>query len=337
MLQKTGISMKKIVYFIFIMFIVIAVIPMIIVRGCNAKEKQEIAEQKKDIKIKVYINQENTVKEMNLEDYVIGVVAAEMPAEFELEALKAQAVAARTYAYARLKKMYLPDDNLHNNADVCVDSTHCQAWITKEKAMEVWGSMTSVKYWNKIEEAVNETKNLIIYYEDTVINPVFHSNSGGRTENAEEVWPGDPVPYLRSVPSYGETESGEYMDTVSISSKDFISKLKSRYPDLKVNEKELMKDIEIQSYTEGQRVKAIRIGNIVLKGTEVREIYSLKSANFKIEDAGDGNLKITTIGNGHGVGMSQCGANYLAKNGGTYDEILKYYYKGVVIKSIPGM
>jgi len=334
--------MKKIIYFVLSMIIVILVLPFIIVGGYNINnseisvpnENSTRSQADSDIKIKVYINELNTIEEMDLEEYVKGVVAAEMPAEFEIEALKAQAIAARTYAYGRYKKIYIPDDALNKGADVCTDHSHCQAWISKSDAMNGWDSINAYKYWNKIENAVNSTKGVIILYNDEIIDPVFHSNSGGKTENAEDVWPGEIIPYLRSVESSGETDNDEYINTVNIEKKDFLSKIKAAYPDITINESSVLSDIKIIDYTEGGRVNNIKIGSVTLRGTEFREIFDLKSANFKIEYGGGEKIKITTYGNGHGVGMSQWGANYLAKNGGSYEEILKYYYKGVELGNI---
>jgi len=330
--------MKKIIYYSFLMIIIIILIPMLIVGSCNfekpegSKKPMEQADEGK--KLKVYITPEKKVREMQLEEYIEGVVAAEMPAEFELEALKAQAVAARTYVYARFKKIYTPSDDIHEGADICTDPTHCQAWVSESDAKKRWGIFSAKKYWNKIERAVSETENIVIIFDDQIINPVFHSNSGGRTENAEDVWIGDGVPYLKSVTSSGEEACSEYKCEVLVKIEDFVGIVKKQYPDIKLNEKNILDDIKILDYTDSERVKSIKIGSVELKGTEFRKLFSLRSTNFKIEKGNDDSIKITTLGNGHGVGMSQWGANYLAKNGGTYEEILKYYYSGVELITI---
>lgn len=328
--------MKKIVYYAFIMFIVVILIPMLIVRGCSLsapESKPEDYGKDEDIKVKVYINTEDKVVEMPLEEYIKQVVAAEMPAEFGIEALKAQAVVARTYTYGRMNKVYVPKDDTHKGADICTDPAHCQAWISKQDAMKKWGIFSGYKYWNKIDRAVNETRHAILTYEGQVINALFHSNSGGKTENAEEVWGGKSVPYLRSVASMGEEAYDDFETTVFVKEKDFRALLKNEYPDIQFGE-DIMKDIKIIDYTEGGRVRNIKVGSLELKGTDIRRVFSLKSANFSIEREDDETLKITTIGYGHGVGMSQWGANYLAEKGYTYEEILKYYYKGVELEII---
>lgn len=323
-------------YGVFIIMIVI-VLPFFIVRGCSFEEDKgvpETGQKPEGLKINVYVNSLDKVVEMPLEDYIKGVVAAEMPASFEMEALKAQAVASRTYAYGRLAKIYIPSNNLHEGADICTDPAHCQAWASKETAMKGWGIFNAGRYWKKIEKAVDETKDVILLYDGKVINPVFHSNSGGKTENAEDVWAGGSVPYLRSIVSNGEEDSSQYKHVTFLKIDEFCTILENQFPDIKLNKKDILKDIKIMDYTEGNRVKTIKIGNVELKGTEFRKIFSLKSANFKIEQEDKDTLKITTIGNGHGVGMSQWGANYLAKSGGTYEEILKYYYQGVELSVI---
>lgn len=326
--------MKNIVYYTLLMLTIVILLPLIIVRGCSrtVDTPQSPGRQKDSVKIKVYISQEKKVQEMDLDEYLKGVVAAEMPAEFELEALKAQAVAARTYAYR--KKVYLPKDAAHYGADICTDSTHCQAWVSKENAMKKWDAASAPKYWNKIERAVEETHDLIITYNNNIANPVFHSNSGGKTENAEDVWEGNGEPYLRSVFSQEEDNSGEFKNEVTLKVKDFYDTMKKEYPGIKLNTKDILKDIQVLEYSEGERVKTLKVGNIILKGTDFRRIFSLKSTNLEIEAAGKDSLKIITYGNGHGVGMSQWGANYMAKNGNKFDEILKYYYNGITLDTI---
>ncbi|MCX7711988.1 MAG: stage II sporulation protein D [Clostridia bacterium] len=333
--EKSGVYVKKAMMFLLMMVIIIVVIPLLIVRSCSS-EKSIVpgGNSASGMNIKMYLHTDEKVVEMPMEEYIMGVVAAEMPASFESEALKAQAVAARTYAYGRLEKIYTPKNDTHHGANICTDPGHCQAWISKENAMKKWGIFNASKNWSKISKAVNETKELIIVYEDRVVNPVFHSNSGGRTENSEDVWEGGAVPYLRSVESSGEGLTPEFETTVNMKIKEFTAKLKTEYPQVKLNEKDVLKDIKILDKTEGGRVKSIKVGNVTIKGTDFRSLFSLKSANFKIEKHEKDSIIITTYGNGHGVGMSQWGANYMAKSGGNYEEILKYYYKDVEISKI---
>lgn len=331
--------MRNIAYYALIMVVIIIILPLIIVRGCSYSDDVETPDVQQPIeevktKINVYISSEDKIKEMLLEDYIKGVIAAEMPARFELEALKAQAVAARTYVYGREKGFFGSKEDEHRGADICTSHKHCQAWISKQEAFEKWGIFSAYRNWTKIERAVMETRDLIILYNDKVINPLYHASSGGRTENIEEVWESNPVDYLKSVVSNGEEESTNYIYTVKIKTEEMLDTLKSKYIDFECNEEDLFGDIKIIDYTEGGKVKTLRIGNIVIKGTEFRSLFNLRSAGFKLEMESKSIIKVTTTGYGHGVGMSQWGANYLAKKGGSFEEIIKYYYQGVNLVKI---
>jgi len=331
--------MKKILYYTGIMIAVIILLPLIIVRGCGrppetVEEKpiEQVVEKSEERKITVYRKDTESIVEMDLEEYIKGVVAAEMPADFSLEALKAQAVAARTFAYGRMSGVYKSKQGVHDEASICTDSTHCQAWISEENAKKKWNKLFASRNWNKIEKAVNSTKGKIVIYDGKVANTLFHAASGGKTENAEEVWEGVSVPYLRSVISSGEEAAKGYITTISISPEDLLKKLQEKYEEREFDE-DVYKKIKILDYTTGGRVKTLKVGDITMKGTDFRTLLGLRSANFTIE-VKDKTLKITTKGYGHGVGMSQWGADSLAKRGGTYIEILKHYYQGVDIVSI---
>ncbi|NJD03447.1 MAG: stage II sporulation protein D [Ruminiclostridium sp.] len=328
--------MKKLLLYVGVILAVVILLPLLIVKGCNytVEEPSESPDLLIEEKILVYDHSSRTVKNMDLEEYLKEVVAAEMPADFDIEALKAQAVAARTFAYSRKIRAYRPEPGVHDEADICTDYKHCQAWISRGTAMKKWGIFNASRNWNKISRAVNETKGLIITYDSKVINALFHANSGGKTENIGDVWDGVQVPYLKSVESNGEDAAKDFKSTVIIKIKDFIGKLKNEYPDIKLSSKNVPGSIKILEYTEGGRVKTLKAGDIIIKGTDFRKLMELRSANFKIEKAGNDSIKITTLGYGHGVGLSQWGANYLAKRGGTFDEIVKYYYTGVEITSI---
>lgn len=324
------------------MAFIVVLVPLMIVKF-NGKEEGEIqlppkgtTVQQKDTKaitINVYIHTQKRTVKMYLEDYVKGVLAAEMPAEFDIEALKAQAVAARTYALGRAVKLY-GSTGVHDDADVCTDPGHCQAWVSKETAMKNWGLLSSFKYWNKISKAVNETAGRVIEYNKVLINPLFHSNSGGHTENVEDVWGGKGEPYLRGVESLGEDKFKEYETHVLLSQTEMINILKKNNPKLKLNGKDLLSNIKINKYSAGDRVIEMKVGNINIKGTDFRKMFNLKSTNFKLKKEAGGKISITTFGYGHGVGMSQCGANYMAQKGSSYEDILKYYYKGVEIVNL---
>jgi len=314
--------MKNIVWYALLMAAIILILPFFITRGCileYGSTEDKITEDS-GVKINVYLVDQSEIKQMDIEEYVTGVVAAEMPASFELE-----------YAYARIIGNYEGRNDVHFGADVCTDPGHCQAWISKDDVYKKWGLLNAALNWNKICKAVKETESMIITYNNIIANPVFHACSGGKTENAEEVWEGNDVPYLQSVISTGEEASPVYKKTVEINTENFIEKLREN--NIEVNPNNTILDIKIKN-TEGGGVETVSIGNTIIKGTEMRKIFSLNSTKFEILPDNAGNILITTYGNGHGVGMSQWGANHIAENGATYDEILKYYYTGIVIKSI---
>lgn len=328
--------MKKLVYYAGVMTILVIMLPLLIVRGCSY-QKEEIPPKKVIIsveKILIYNHMSNTVMEMSAEEYLKGVVAAEMPADFNLEALKAQAVAARTFTYGKLKGIYPSKIANHDGVPICTDHTHCQAWISKEAAMAKWGIFRAMLNWKKIEKAVLETKDIVIVYNNEIINSVYHANSGGKTENCEDVWTGKGVPYLRSVVSNGEESAKGFKVSTTFTINNFITLIKEKYPDLELSKKNILSNIKVEEYSEGGRIARIKVGNVSIGGTEFRSIFKLRSANFKIEANGKEAINIITTGYGHGVGMSQCGADYLARRGGTYEEILKYYYTGIELINI---
>lgn len=289
-----------------------------------------------EIEILVYNTREDIIQVMKLDEYLVGVVAAEMEAGFSLEALKAQAVAARTYALGRAVGKYGSHMEKHFGAHVCTDSTHCQAWIPKE-LYSTWYPKAEVdENWAIIEQAVYDTSGLILTYEGEIINPLYHANSGGITEDIEEVWSSvNPVPYLQSVYSEGETDYSSFEKKVSLTGERVREVLMKAYPEI-VFLGPVQEDVKVVQYTNSQRVKEILIGSITIPGTKFRELFSLSSTQLEIQFIKDDAMEITTYGFGHGVGMSQCGANELAQKGKDYEYILQYYYTGVKIEPVPG-
>lgn len=266
------------------------------------------------------------VEDIELDTYLYGVVSAEMPADYELEALKAQAVVARTYT------IYKIQNKKHENADICDDSTCCQAWISKEDRLDRWDESKRESNWQKIEQCVNTTKGKIITYHNEPINAFFHANSGGTTELPVNVWGGSDLPYLQVVETAGEEGYSQYASEVELSNEELIEKLKTKYQDIQINF-ENSEDIKILEYTDGNRVKTVKFGNHEISGVEARSILGLKSTNFDITKETD-KIKFAVKGYGHGVGMSQTGADTMAKQGSNYEEIINHFYIGVEIKEI---
>ena len=220
----------------------------------------------------------------------------------------------------------------HKDADVCTNSAHCQAWHSKRELLRRWNFFGYYIFWGKISSAVNETAGLVVTYNNQIANLFYHSTSGGKTENSEDVW-GSSVPYLRSVVSRYEEEAPKFVETKKVPIDTFIGKLNSEYPDAKVTEFMIREEMNILERSEGGRIKHLQIGNKILKGTEIRNLFNLNSTNISWKFSND-NIEITTIGYGHGVGMSQYGANGMAKNGSDFEEILKHYYTGIKISEI---
>lgn len=291
----------------------------------NEELKINKYEYKKYSTIKLLHKESGQIEELPIDEYLLGVVSAEMPASFEQEALNAQAIVARTYTVYSIEH----NQNKHEGADICDDPNCCQAWISKEKRLEKWSEENRQEYWNKIVLAINNTLGKIITYNGEVIDAFFHSNSGGITETPVNVWGGTNYPYLQSVKTSGEDGYTQYSSEVILSKDELDLKIKEKYPDFQIDYGD-NDAIKILEYTDSNRVKKIKIGNKNLSGTELRGIIGLKSTNFNVVIE-DQNIKFSVIGYGHGVGMSQTGADSMAKEGKKYDEIIKHFYTGVEI------
>lgn len=280
-------------------------------------------------KIKVHRNAAGKVETVAFEDYVKGVVASEMPSNFEKEALKAQAVAARTYSLSRLlRTQQSGNPAAHPGAPVC-DTVHCQVYQDKARLKKVKGSSWMKSDWKKISAAVDDTKGQLMYYNGKLVEQaLFHSSSGGKTENCEDVF-SSAVPYLVSVESPYEDEATHKKEKTSLTISQFASKMKASYPNASFGSI-TGSNIKILSHSSGGRVEKVKIGGATLTGTQVRAALGLFSANFTISIS-KGTITFTTKGSGHGVGMSQYGANGMAKAGYGYKDILTHYYKGTKI------
>ncbi|MFZ7102097.1 MAG: stage II sporulation protein D [Peptococcaceae bacterium] len=316
----------------FLLVVIIIIIPLLTLLFVTRDYEVEIGDMDKTIN--VYNYQTKQLMQMGFEDYIAGVVAAEMPASFDIEALKAQAVAARTYAY---KRVIEPDPTIkkyHPQAHVVTDSNVCQAWTSDAELKEKWGLWDYKKYKQKIIKAVQETKGEVLVYDGDLIDPVYHASCGGtRTENSGDVWQYN-FPYLQSVPCSGhEDPHSQEQKTIDLKSIDVaLGSSLQAVPAAKLQGNS-NQYINVREKTETGRIKTINIGGKTYPGTEVRTKLGLKSTLFtwKINTAG---ITFTTRGYGHGVGMCQYGADDFAKKGKTYEQILKHYYQGVEISRI---
>ena len=265
------------------------------------------------VTITVLVN--GKAQEMPLETYVEGVTAAEIADDFPVEAIRAQAVAARTYAVYKQSRGRPAE---HPDADVCDDYSHCAAY--QPDAVKTFSTG-----YSRIRKAVRDTAGQILTCDGAPIAAVFHCVSGPKTESAADVW-GEDVPYLQSVVSPGGTAFDGYESAVTVSADDFREKAGSAFPaaDLSGPPSAWFK-ASVRSAAGG--IKTVKLGGVTVEGTAVRELFGLRSTNFTVTTADD-SLTFHTIGYGHGVGLSQYGAKYMAENGADYREILAHYYPG---------
>lgn len=338
--------MRKFLIYILSFFIIFFVIPVI----CTSTPSQnqevtvetEINQATNEIKnikeeniekydyqkyktIKLLHAKTGEIEELNIDEYLYGVVSSEMPANYEIEALKAQAIVARTYTIYQI----MNNKNKHQEADICDDYNCCQAWISKENRLAKWQEQEAESNWSKITNAVNSTSGKIITYNGAPINAFFHSNSGGVTESSLNIWGGIDYPYLKSVETSGEDSYTQYNSEVIINKQELLDKLKGKYQDIEIDYTQ-ENCIQILEYTTSGRVKTIKFGNKEIAGTEARSLLGLKSTNFTFSIEQD-NIKFIVKGYGHGVGMSQTGADSLAKTGANCEEIIKHFYTNVQI------
>lgn len=279
------------------------------------------------VALSVYDQKQKAALPMELENYLVGVVAAEMPVSFSFEALKAQAVAARTYTVYHL----IHGGCQNNGSDICTSSACCQAYADDDRLREKWGEAYQENI-DRIAAAVNQTAGEILLYDGAPIDALYHSASGGATENAESAF-AVAVPYLVSVPSQNETGTSRLLGEVRISRTDFCKKVNNAYPNAGLTEKQLAQQVEIKKTSDAGRVLQIRLGKTTITGKQLRKLISLDSTMFTLEFDG-ADIVFHTRGYGHGVGMSQTGANSMALGGRSYREILLYYYTGVSFGAI---
>lgn len=273
--------------------------------------------------LSLYLHRESKLVSIGLEEYLVGVVAAEMPASFKIEALKAQAVAARTYALRRVLK-----GGCSKEANICSSSSCCQAYKTDAELKKTWGTKYKENL-NKIREAVKSTEGEALFYNGELIEALYHAASGGYTEDSENVFAAKQ-PYLRSVKSESETGSKNITSTTRLSRKAFVKAVNSEWSSAKLKASTLERQVKIVSRFESGRVECIKLGGAQATGRELRGLLELKSAWFTLEFTKTEAI-FHTRGFGHGVGMSQAGANGMASEGANYKAILSHYYTGATI------
>ncbi|WCN38080.1 stage II sporulation protein D [Aneurinibacillus uraniidurans] len=335
--------MKTILYFVVAFIAILLAVPSILVllhtepesvpekaasmQKPSTASSSQVGKQSQPITfpIKVLRVETGKVESVPLEQYVAGVVAGEMPAEFEMEALKAQALAARTYITLRISQKDFSDVPKQGYV---TDTVKHQVYLDDKQRRARWGSTYAWKN-ERIVRAVQETAGQVLTYENQPINATFFSTSNGYTENAEDYW-GSKIPYLRSVKVPWDTASPRYEETVTIPIEQVEKRLKTKLTIPAGGGPSSWQ--KVLSYTAGQRVKEIKIGDKVYTGRSVRELLDLNSSQFTLA-IDKKNVVVHTRGYGHGVGMSQWGANGMAKEGKKAEEIVAYFYQGVQIQS----
>lgn len=287
---------------------------------------EELTEEKSQA-VKVFMSQDDLVLTVTSEEYLIGVLAAEMPPTYHEQALKAQAVAAYTYLLHKISEQDTKADASLKGAYLSNDSSTHQGYLTEEERKEKWGDKAE-SYEKKLQKAVSEVSGKVITYDGEPIIAAFHANNCGVTHSAKTVW-GNDVPYLQSVKSVGDKLSPDCIKTVAITPKQFSESVSSLDGcELSGEAKNWIGKIKTDSHGYAESVE---VGGSTYTGMALRDAIGLRSAVFTYEFK-DGNLYFTTEGYGHGVGMSQYGADYMARQGSTWEEILKHYYKGVQIE-----
>ncbi|MBR7133478.1 MAG: stage II sporulation protein D [Clostridia bacterium] len=319
--------MKKTIYLSVIMAAVMLLLPLgALEKGVQTKPVAALtvipdAEQAATDTVRLCDTETDKLTELKTEDYLFGVVAAEMPALYEVEALKAQTVAAYTYTCFRKA------ENADKSYDITTDSTCDQSYITEEAAKQRWGEKAE-EYTKKIKEIIAEVSGYMVLWEGKPALTVYHAISSGKTEDGQNVW-GTGYPYLKPVSSEGDRLSDDYISQVSFTAAELEKKLSSEIP-LSGDKTEWFGKAEL---TQSGTVTEIELCGEKVKGARIRSLLDLRSSAFEVE-LSDNTFTFTVYGYGHFVGMSQNGANYMAKQGSDFKEILTHYYKGCTVEKI---
>lgn len=326
-LSKNGINGFKLVTAVVLCFFVVVGLLLFTAVFSLREETRQAEKLAANPEITVLRTADNTVETIKLEEFLVGVVAGEMPVTFETEALKAQAVAARSYILKRLPSPYGEGLTVHTgNAAVCDDYAHCQAYVDEEQRKKNWGENFAVNE-RKIRQAVEATANLVLVYDGVVVSPTFCSTCGGNTEAAGDYWQSD-VPALQAVACYWDTEAPKYLSNVYYTKAEMAAKLGISTADLA--------NLKIARTSDTGRVTLVTCGEKQWKGSAVRTALGLNSTDFQWL-ADENGYRISVKGFGHGVGLCQHGANGMAKAGADYRQILHHYYTDVDITEITQM
>jgi len=304
-----------------LLLVLVSLTPLVILKRSDSLPKRS------GIPVILVSKTDGKVYRFDLEEYLVGVVAAEMPACFELEALKAQAVAARTLAIHRMKRFGGKGCRHFQDADICDDPAEHQAWLGEKSLKKRWPGLSFYVNYQRIKRAVEETAGLVMVYQNQPIDAVFHSTCGGETASAQDVW-NNQIPYLTRVKCDFDKHSPRYHNTFSFT----WDELEERFQ----ISGSLFRNLRIISLTPQGRVSTLALGEQLVKGNEFRNKTGLTSTCFSWQRSPSG-LSFSVKGYGHGVGLCQYGADGLGKKGWRFHQILKHYYRGISFAKISNL
>ncbi|MDF2905063.1 MAG: hypothetical protein K0R34_384 [Herbinix sp.] len=317
--------MKKILIKTVIVCLLVLVLPFLMTLLFTHDESDASLET---MDFSIYYEVNDSKEKLSFDEYLIGVVAANMSAGYHIEALKAQAVIARTYAFYNIALLTKedPDKDSFSTSELGL------SYISLEKLGDFWGEENYNAYFSKLENAVKGTKDEVILYEEDLILPVFFDTGSGYTRNAEEAW-GISIPYLVSVSSKQDVTSTNYLSIDEFEVDELITLLEKYYQDLSLAVDSFFHDVKVASRDSAGYVTQINLGSLTVSGEEFAKVLGLASNHFYIEEY-EGQVRIICNGSGHGIGLSQYGANAMAEEDTSYADILKYYYSGTDITNL---
>lgn len=314
--------MKKVLLKLSIVIIFVLLLPFILTLIISDKGDIPSIET---MDYNIYYEQNGIRQTLDFDRYLIGVVAANMPAAYHIEALKAQAVVCRTYALYNMALLSKEDPDRKEFGTLELGLSY----IDPDEMEQYWGSDNYVQYFSKLENAIYATKDEVMVYENDLVLPVFFGTGTGYTRSAKEAW-GIDIPYLVSVSSKQDVTSVNYLRITEYEPENIVGILKQKYPSADISEDTFFRDVTVTERDSTGYVTKINLGSLTVSGEEFAKVLGLNSNNFHIEDY-EGTVRIICTGVGHGVGLSQYGTNAMAEEGHTYKEILTHYYTGVKI------
>lgn len=317
--------MKKILLKTVIVSLLVLVLPFLLTLLFTHEESKASLEA---LDFSIYYEVNNDREQLTFDEYLIGVVAANMSAGYHMEALKAQAVIARTYALYNIALLTKEEPAKAS----FTTSELGLSYISLDKLKEFWGETNYNTYFTKLENAVFATKDEVILYEDDLILPVFFNTGSGYTRNASEAW-GINIPYLVSVASKQDVTSTNYLSIDEFALPELITLLEKYYTDLELSEDDFFQKVKIATRDTAGYVTQVNLGNLTVSGEEFAKVLGLASNHFYLEEY-EGKARIICNGSGHGLGMSQYGANAMAEENSSYSDILKYYYSGITLTNL---